>query len=223
MAEVTINSFRGDHRWLSNFWYTPSAYDGVTYRTSEHAYQAAKTVITEEREAIRACEKPGSAKKLGQEVTMRPRWNNVKLKAMREILESKFSKPLMASQLAATGDAELIEGNHWCDTYWGVCYCSKHNGAGQNNLGNLLMGIRRSIQAKQRAIELIEFITRQEGPLAQSIQLKAVNSYVRREREACRRETVDLIAGMLSKSSAVTIGGKGGGLELMEKWKDSNG
>jgi hypothetical protein len=39
--------------------------------------------------------------------------------------------------LLATGDMELIEDNDWDDTYWGVC-----NGAGENNLGKLLMKIR---------------------------------------------------------------------------------
>jgi predicted NAD-dependent protein-ADP-ribosyltransferase YbiA (DUF1768 family) len=32
---------------------------------------------------------------------------------------------------------ELIEGNWWGDTYWGVC-----NGVGENHLGKLLMKIR---------------------------------------------------------------------------------
>lgn len=44
---------------------------------------------------------------------------------------------ILSEMLEATGDAELIEGNHWGDTFWGVC-----NGVGQNNLGKLLMAIR---------------------------------------------------------------------------------
>ncbi len=35
---------------------------------------------------------------------------------------------------------ELIEGNHWNDTFWGIC-----NGNGENNLGKILMKIRHEI------------------------------------------------------------------------------
>ncbi len=35
---------------------------------------------------------------------------------------------------------ELVEGNWWNDTFWGVC-----NGEGQNNLGKILMKIRKEI------------------------------------------------------------------------------
>ncbi len=57
---------------------------------------------------------------------------------MDSFLREKFSPEMILSEmLEATGDAELIEGNHWGDTFWGVC-----NGVGQNNLGKLLMAIR---------------------------------------------------------------------------------
>ena len=36
-----------------------------------------------------------------------------------------------------TNNEELIEGNTWNDTYWGVC-----NGRGQNHLGKILMKVR---------------------------------------------------------------------------------
>lgn len=35
---------------------------------------------------------------------------------------------------------ELIEGNYWHDTYWGVC-----EGVGENHLGKLLMEIRNEL------------------------------------------------------------------------------
>ena len=49
----------------------------------------------------------------------------------------KFLNPDLREKLVATGDAELIEGNHWNDTCWGVC-----KGIGQNNLGKILMEVR---------------------------------------------------------------------------------
>jgi predicted NAD-dependent protein-ADP-ribosyltransferase YbiA (DUF1768 family) len=46
--------------------------------------------------------------------------------------------------LLETGDAELVEGNWWDDTFWGVC-----NGVGQNNLGKILMDTRRELRERK--------------------------------------------------------------------------
>ena len=54
----------------------------------------------------------------------------------------KFIGTLLEPLLLATGDAELIEGNNWGDTYWGKC-----NGQGLNRLGILLMQIRDYIRS----------------------------------------------------------------------------
>jgi N-glycosidase YbiA len=43
--------------------------------------------------------------------------------------------------LLDTGDAELVEVNHWRDFWWGVC-----NGVGANHLGRLLMTIRNELR-----------------------------------------------------------------------------
>ena len=60
---------------------------------------------------------------------------------MYKCLRSKFSAPELREKLLDTGDAELIEGNWWNDTTWGVC-----NGVGENRLGKLLMQIRAEIK-----------------------------------------------------------------------------
>jgi hypothetical protein len=57
-----------------------------------------------------------------------------------DILAAKFKEPWLRDQLIATGDAELIEGNTWNDTFWGVC-----NGKGSNFLGKALMDIRKKL------------------------------------------------------------------------------
>jgi predicted NAD-dependent protein-ADP-ribosyltransferase YbiA (DUF1768 family) len=60
---------------------------------------------------------------------------------MREILIAKFSQNEdIKGKLLATGDTELIEGNTWGDTFWGVC-----RGEGTNWLGKLLMEVRTEI------------------------------------------------------------------------------
>ena len=54
--------------------------------------------------------------------------------------QSKFRGDIdLRSLLVATGDRELIEGNTWGDTFWGV---DKNTGQGENHLGRILMELR---------------------------------------------------------------------------------
>jgi len=56
--------------------------------------------------------------------------------------------PDLKIMLLETGDAYLVEGNWWHDCYWGVCYCDKCMGTGQNKLGDFLMAVRDDSQAE---------------------------------------------------------------------------
>ena len=132
-----IEKFAGEHRFLSNFWMVPIEYEGIVYPSSEHAYQAAKTLDVEERHKIAVLAHPAHAKKAGLSLALRSDWKQVKRRVMEEILRRKFEQRPLAAKLAATGTAELVEGNTWGDQYWGVC-----GGAGENHLGRLLMKIR---------------------------------------------------------------------------------
>lgn len=61
---------------------------------------------------------------------------------MYEICKAKFTQHKdLAEKLLETGDEELVEGNKWNDTYWGVC-----NGKGKNQLGKILMRIREELK-----------------------------------------------------------------------------
>ena len=64
---------------------------------------------------------------------------------MYEIVLAKFSQnEYLKRRLLETGNALLIEGNDWGDTYWGVC-----NGRGKNKLGKILMRVRTELANKQ--------------------------------------------------------------------------
>ena len=141
---MKITEFRDGNRFLSNFWYAPVSYDGMTFPTIEHAFQAAKTSVLEFALAIRDCDTPGDAKKMGRQVPMRKDWDKIKIDVMRHLLRQKFTHPALRTLLIATGDAELIEGNTWDDFFWGVC-----KGTGQNWLGKLLMEVRAEINHEQ--------------------------------------------------------------------------
>ncbi len=140
MTDV-IDSFHGDNHWLSNFEHSPIVYLGRLYATVEHAYQAAKARTVEDLEYIRSSSTPGTAKARGRRVLMKEGWDDEKVAVMRELLERKFSIPEFRDRLIATGDTELIEGNWWGDTFWGVC-----EGVGRNELGILLMEIRKGMK-----------------------------------------------------------------------------
>lgn len=137
-----ITSFSGEYRFLSNFWVAPIEYEGITYPSSEHAYQAAKTLNTDIREIFSVLDSPAKAKKLGQLIEIRADWEHVKINVMREIVEAKFENhPDLMSKLMDTKGQKLIEGNTWGDTFWGECPL----GTGRNELGKILMGIRDDI------------------------------------------------------------------------------
>jgi ribA/ribD-fused uncharacterized protein len=144
---TTIDSFTGDYTFLSNFYPAPVTFDGLLYPTTEHAFQAAKTLNYMERREIQSLAKPGDAKRRGRTVTLRDNWEVLKNHVMFGLLRDKFSKGHLRDKLLATGDAKLIEGNTWGDTYWGVC-----NGHGQNHLGTLLMAVRDELRTGEIAL-----------------------------------------------------------------------
>lgn len=141
MSEPQITYFRDSHFFLSNYYELPLYFEGAWYPTAEHAFQAAKTTNEEMRTAIRKSNSPAKAKRMGRNLTLRPRWDSMRVEVMRTILRSKFKDMVMRGMLMSTGDADLIEGNTWGDTFWGVC-----RGRGQNTLGQLLMEIRQEIK-----------------------------------------------------------------------------
>jgi ribA/ribD-fused uncharacterized protein len=108
--------------------------------STEAAYQAAKTTDPELRKPFIHMN-PAQAKRAGRRLPMRPDWDAVKLQVMEDVLRIKFSVAPFRTWLLNTGDEELVEGNTWGDTFWGVC-----GGVGENHLGKLLMKIRAELR-----------------------------------------------------------------------------
>lgn len=128
---------------FSNFAPCEVTLDGTPFPNVEAAYQAAKTLIPTERQTILTCSTPAEAKKLGKTLTLRPDWDEVKIKIMQDLLEQKFRHPKYRDLLLSTGKGRLEEGNTWGDVFWGTC-----KGVGENKLGLLLMGIRSRLAAE---------------------------------------------------------------------------
>lgn len=139
-----ILQFKNEYEFLSNFYEARTEYEGVVYPTSEHAYQAAKSKDATTRYVISKLETPDEAKKMGNIIKIRDDWDEIKTQVMYDCLVSKFSDKKLAKKLLATGDKELIEGNHHSDMFWG-----KVDGVGYNMLGRILMRIRSELRVFQ--------------------------------------------------------------------------
>jgi ribA/ribD-fused uncharacterized protein len=140
-----ITSFRGQYRYLSNFFPAPVMYDGVAYFSVEHAYQAAKTLDRAWRRTIAKAPTAAEAKETGRKAPLRTDWFHIRLQVMEDLLRQKFQNQELRSKLFDTGDEELIEGNTWADHFWGAVF---ENGRwrGDNHLGKILMQIRYELQ-----------------------------------------------------------------------------
>lgn len=139
----TIDSFTGDYKFLSNFYHCQIKLDGTIYPSTEHAFQAAKTLDLNARKPFYKHPLPteGEAKRMGRKLKLRQDWESVKLQVMEDLLIYKFTDPILKQMLLDTGDAKLVEGNTWNDQFWGVDVRK----GGQNHLGRLLMKIRESM------------------------------------------------------------------------------
>lgn len=136
-----IRGFFGDYRWLSNFHECPVFFEGLLYRSSENAYQAAK-VAADFRHHLQTCT-PTESKKKWKKYSFiddsKEEWDGRKYEVMSVILFDKFYRnPTLRKKLLETGDKYLEEKNHWNDCDWGVDV--KHGG--KNNLGKILTKIR---------------------------------------------------------------------------------
>ncbi len=138
-----IDNFRGEYFFLSNFFSASVEWEGLTYLNSEAAFQAAKVLTMEERLQFVYLD-PSRAKRKGRQVKLRADWEQVKYGIMEEIVRAKFTQNAeLGKKLIATGDAELIEGNIWGDTCWGI---DLRNGKGSNYLGRILMKVRAELR-----------------------------------------------------------------------------
>lgn len=150
-SKITYDEKGRIKNWFSNMLPLdePLVYNGVSYRTSEHFYQAMK--MPKERNDLRAelaAMNPYKAKLAVRDKKRYPwreDWSKeLSLKVMFYILCVKFSRGTSwAEKLLATGDEEIVEFNNWRDTFWGWDINLK---TGENNLGKMLMKIREGLK-----------------------------------------------------------------------------
>lgn len=130
-----ISEFKGVNFFLSNMYPCKIKLGSVTYSCAEAAFQAVKLADKAARKQFAGLDGK-RAKALGRKVQLRSDWEKIKVDVMRWIVAEKFNQnPDIRFKLYRFAyDTELVEGNTWGDTFWGVC-----NGVGQNWLGKILM------------------------------------------------------------------------------------
>lgn len=141
-----INSFRGENGFLSNFSDHKLTIAGLTFQTSEHAFQAFKTSDPEWFKQIAFAPNASESKRLAKICPMRDNWNVIRNYVMLNVLMEKFSFENnigLTYQLINTYPKYLMEGNTWGDQYWGCTYSiTFREWIGENKLGHLLMLVR---------------------------------------------------------------------------------
>src|SRR5438874_13147686 len=87
---MMIDEFKGEYAFLSNLHPAPVEYEDVTYPTVEHAFQAAKTELEEERDGVKNAKSAAAARMLGKRVTLRRGWDYHRVDVMDKLVRAKF-------------------------------------------------------------------------------------------------------------------------------------
>ena len=105
-----INQFEGKYEVLSNFSTSTPIFviiqPGMVSHVSalEYGYQAYKSLDPGVRMLITGASTPGKAKRIGQTVLLRPNWEQIKERVMKDLLIQKFTlNPKALEVLLGTG------------------------------------------------------------------------------------------------------------------------
>jgi ribA/ribD-fused uncharacterized protein len=134
---------------LSNLYQRPLVFEGRTFPTAEHAYQAGKAKKEAVREWILSAPSPSLVAMAAHGLytwDIVPNWSEIKYDRMRQVLRAKFTQHYdLRELLLSTGNTRLIEAgraDNIVNRTWGMV-----NGKGLNMLGVLLMELRTELQA----------------------------------------------------------------------------
>lgn len=131
---------------FSNFASFQVKYKGVTWMTSEHAYQAMRYEDESLQRKIRHMPSAHEAYKfaMANKDKERKDWKEIKVSVMEEIVRAKLSQhPYIQKQLEETGDREIIEDSPK-DLFWG----RGPNWKGENHLGKIWMKLREETKSQ---------------------------------------------------------------------------
>jgi len=87
-----IRRFKGEYSFLGNFFPVPVRFEGITYPSSEHAFQAAKFSDIEVRKGIAKRKAAKEAKLFTRGFPSPLDWDERKVEVMKTILFCKFTQ-----------------------------------------------------------------------------------------------------------------------------------
>lgn len=138
---------------FSNLFRRPVKFDGLTFPTAEHAYQAGKARRPEVRDWLMAAPSPALLAMAAHGLyqwDISPSWSRIKFERMRAVLHAKFTQhDDLLQLLLSTGSARLVEAatvDNSVNRLWGEV-----NGVGKNMLGLFLMELRTELSARARS------------------------------------------------------------------------
>ena len=132
--------------WFSNMTPCTIVYNGVTFASTEHAYQYAKYVDPEKRLKILQAPHGVVAKRLAKKWPVETQnWDQICVQVMWDINVLKWSQPGFKAQLL-NGPASILELNNWMDFKWGIPITPEGKVyEGQDLLGRVLTSIRKQM------------------------------------------------------------------------------
>lgn len=152
---------------LSNLYRRSVVFEGLTFQTSEHAYQAGKARKEAVRNWLMAAPSPALLAMAAHGLyvwDVHPDWSKTKFQRMRDILYAKFTQHKdLQDILLSTENKRLVEVatvDNTVNRLWGEV-----NGKGQNKLGVLLMEVREQIR-QELGIAAVEDSDNGQGSLS---------------------------------------------------------
>lgn len=132
---------------FSNLYRREIEFEGETFATSEHAYQAGKARKPEVRKWLMDAPSPALLAMAAHGLyvwDINSDWSKIKFDRMKRVLQAKFTQHEDLKQLLlSTGTARLVESatvDNAVNRLWGEV-----NGVGKNKLGELLMEVRTEL------------------------------------------------------------------------------
>lgn len=133
---------------FSNLFRRAIEFEGESFATAEHAYQAGKARRPEVRTWLMAAPSPALLAMAAHGLyqwDIAPNWSRTKFDRMRAILWAKFTQhPDLAELLLSTGAARLVEAatvDNAVNRLWGEV----EGKGGKNMLGTMLMEVREQL------------------------------------------------------------------------------
>ena len=155
MDVITFTKVKLPYGWLSNMSPHRVLYDGVEWKTAEHAFQAnrfspehsVRQMLLNEKSPMTA---KMVVKRYRSEMLIEPR-SDADINLMRMIVGAKIeSNPDLEQALVDTGSAKIIEDctkrPHGSGLFWGAARDPEGEWHGQNILGEIWMDIREMLK-----------------------------------------------------------------------------